>query len=297
MDTLNFKHLFDHVSDAVYIVDEDRKIIYFNEIAERISGFTREEIVGSYCYDNLLNHIDETGKQLCFQGCPLKHSIDNNVVNTGAVYLHHKDGHRVKVNVKTIPYNDQLKYGVEIFNDASDLKTVKTLQDALSEQEMLNKIDALTQLPNRRYLDALLNGTILLGVNKKYAILFMDIDNFKQFNDQHGHEIGDQVLKMVSQTIQSNIRNSDIVVRYGGEEIIVILDYVTKKDALRIAEKLRMLVQSSTFRKTKGNLFVTISIGVKLFQSQNDLSQSIKAADKAMLEAKKRGKNQTVMFD
>ena len=73
--------LFDDVNDGVYVVDTKRKILYFNRAAERITGFSKEEIVGKYCYDNTLNHIDDQGMRLCLFGCPLQDSIDQNAKN------------------------------------------------------------------------------------------------------------------------------------------------------------------------------------------------------------------------
>lgn len=286
--------LFEHLKDGVYIVDDTRKMIYFNPKAEMISGYKKEDIIGKYCYDNILNHIDDAGTKLCLFGCPLKATIDKQEVNEAEVYLHHKDGHRVKVRVKTIPITiDGVRYGVELFNDLTDV-TDSTLVKALVEEKVMSRKDELTTLKNRRYLSELLKGTTKIK-EKNHAVLFIDIDDFRQFNNIYGHEVGDQVLKQVSKTIIKNIRTSDIALRYGGEELLVILHQVTEEDALSIANKLRILIKASHVKKERENIAVTVSIGVSLFNQQSQLKKAIKSADMAMLTAKKQGKNQVVI--
>lgn len=288
--TPDFATLYDHVSDAVYVVDKHRKIVYFNPIAERISGFSTQEIVGSHCFDNLLNHIDEQGKRLCLFGCPLQDSIDRKVKNQADVYLHHKEGHRVKVRVTTLPYEQDQEYGIEIFHDAG-ARSISQLHRELVEQRQLQKLDELTRLMNRRHLSELLDGTVSVFDERPSAVFFLDIDNFKHFNDTYGHDLGDRVLASVSNTIRHNIRTTDHAIRYGGEELVVLLHHVSSEDALRLAENLRMLVDATSIRHKGENLHVTVSIGVSFFQEQRHLKQAIEEADQAMLLAKRSGKN------
>lgn len=288
------KAILEHLSDGAYIVDESRKMIYFNPVAEKISGYTKDYMVGKYCYDNILNHIDEKGTKLCLFGCPLKATIDNQEINDGDVYLHHKEGHRVKVRVKTIPITvDGLKYGVELFNDLTDVSS-GLLVRALDAEKAMSRKDDLTNLKNRRYLSELIKGTTKIK-EKNHAVLFIDIDDFRQFNNVYGHALGDKVLSQVSQTILSNIRTSDEALRYGGEELLVMLHQVDEAEALKVAEKLRILIKASHLKMKDENLNITVSIGVSLFKDQTELKKAIKEADMAMLIAKQQGKNQVVL--
>jgi diguanylate cyclase (GGDEF)-like protein/PAS domain S-box-containing protein len=288
--------IFKHLTDGAYIVDDTRKMIYFNPVAERISGYKHDEIVGKHCYDNILNHIDEKGTKLCLFGCPLKATIDHQETNKADVYLHHKEGHRVKVRVKTIPLTiDGVRYGIELFNDLTEVSSVHLVK-ALKEEKHISRSDALTTLKNRRYLNELIEGTTIIK-EKNHAILFIDIDDFRGFNNTYGHEVGDKVLKQVSKTIVKNIRTSDEAMRYGGEELVVILHQVSLDEALLVAEKLRILINASYLRLKDKNLSVTVSIGVSLFKEQANLKEAIKHADLAMLNAKKQGKNQVVSYE
>lgn len=101
--------ILENLNDGVYYVDNDRKITYWNKSAERITGYTAEEVVGSFCYDNILQHIDEKGTQLCKNGCPLSLTISDGNIRDINVCLHHKDGYRVPIYVRSIPHTDCVK--------------------------------------------------------------------------------------------------------------------------------------------------------------------------------------------
>lgn len=118
-------------------------------------------------------------------------------------------------------------------------------------------------------------------------MLFIDIDHFKSINDNFGHRVGDKVLKMVAMVLLKNIRSFDTVGRWGGEEFIIIGLNVNKKRLMKIANKLRILVQSSTFplRRKKSIMRVTISIGAAISQPIDTVKSLIQRADKLMSEA------------
>ena len=123
--------------------------------------------------------------------------------------------------------------------------------------------------------------------NRAFGVLFIDIDHFKSINDNFGHRVGDKVLKMVAMVLLKNIRSFDTVGRWGGEEFIIIVLNVNKKRLMKIANKLRILVQSSTFplRRKKSIMRVTISIGAAISQPIDTVKSLIQRADKLMSEA------------
>ncbi|MDX9691657.1 MAG: sensor domain-containing diguanylate cyclase [Acholeplasmataceae bacterium] len=289
------KRIFDVFHEAVYIVDKERKILYFNPVAEKISGFKKGEIEGQNCYHNTLNHVDEQGKKLCLDGCPLLESIRNNITTDNFVYLHHKEGFRVRVHVRSVPLMEDgvVTGAIEVFTDETRQNLV--LEELIFQKE-LSLIDPLTGLFNRRYLDERFyqdfKETLKTG---QLGVLFIDLDDFKKVNDIYGHLVGDEILKTVSSTIIHNLRESDYVFRYGGEEIVVFLKDVSHDDLFRIAEKLRILTAASSTRNIEQKLASTISVGATMFEIGESIYQAIHRADKAMYQAKRLGKNQTVV--
>jgi len=154
-------------------------------------------------------------------------------------------------------------------------------------QESINK-DALTGLLNRRAF-----GEHISKFNKKsaYSVIFTDIDNFREFNNKYGHEIGDIVLKKVGKTIKSNVEDEGKVYRYGGEEIVIMLSNCSKAVAVKIAEKIRLSILNID-NKPYSN--ITISLGVSSYpEDGEDINTIVKLADNALLNAKQQGKNCT----
>ena len=163
----------------------------------------------------------------------------------------------------------------------------QALEKANRELELMSKKDGLTQVWNRRYFDEVLHHEWkrTMRFKQRLSLLFLDIDNFKDYNDQHGHQAGDRRLQQVAQTLQKQMKRSvDLVARYGGEEFVVLLTETDDHGTASMAETLRASVES---------LGVTVSIGVSSLvpSSQAVPEDLVLTADQAMYRAKRKGKN------
>lgn len=287
----NLTAMFDHYNEAVYIVDKKRQILYFNPMATQISGFTKAETEGSFCYDNILNHVNDEGIHLCKNHCPLVEAINEKKIIEHYVYLHHKNGHRVRVLVRVYPY---VSYGeivgaIEVFTN----QTQATLSlDFYDENEKLTMIDPLTKLYNRRVIEKALLSHLAYHHIKTVGVLFIDFDKFKDVNDTYGHQFGDRVLVSLTQTILHNIRGNDVAVRYGGDEIVVFLLDIDEKDIIDVAEKFKILLEQTGPREQSFDQGA--SIGAVIKKDDETLFEAIHRADQAMYEAKKRGGKQVI---
>ncbi len=284
--------LLNDLYEGVYFVDKDRGITFWNQGAERITGFSAQEMLGKFCYDNRLNHVDEQGTQLCLDGCPLHETLRDGMPRKAQVYLHHKKGHRVRVDIKIRPLfiDGEIIGATEVFSSAemSDCSEI-----GLKEMERLALFDQLTQLPNRRYIDTFLENQVrdfqALGI--PFGVMMLDLDFFKNVNDTYGHSAGDAVLKMVAGTLQSAMRKNDFVGRWGGEEFVAILRGVTYLELRTIAEKVCRLVAQSSFMRGKDCLRVTVSIGSTMVQPTDNAYTLVQRADKALYISKNAGRN------
>ena len=280
------------MTEGVYFVDRERRIHYWNAAAERITGFSADEIIGRRCSDNLLNHVDETGSLLCHTRCPLLDSIEAQCCNTGRVYLHHRDGYRKPVSVRTMPMRDgtgEVVGGIEIFTDLSDGDDA----DRIRELEAIAAADELTGLPNRRLFDSMMDSRFtectLHGV--PFALAMVDVDHFKSFNDRHGHAVGDRVLRGVAKTLKGGVRPYDFAARWGGEEFALLLCNVQRDEAVRVVERCRRLVSGSTMRHGGRSLRVTVTAGMCMSEAMPDVETMREAADAALYRGKRAGRN------
>jgi diguanylate cyclase (GGDEF)-like protein/PAS domain S-box-containing protein len=289
-----YKGLIDNLSDGVYFVDRERIITYWNKGAERITGYLGAQVVGHSCRDNLLNHITADGIQLCQSLCPLAACMKDGNVHEAEVFLHHADGHRLPVLVRGSPVRDpegKIIGAVEIFSIATETLTLRRQVRVLRRTA---RIDTLTKIGNRQYLEGRLRAVIAEFKDHTPAagLLFIDIDHFKQCNDTYGHDAGDKVLCMVASTLYYNMRKTDIVGRWGGEEFLAILYDVASSDELTsIAEKLRILVESSRVDLTNTSLTITISVGATLLLPTDTPASIVHRADQLMYKSKQRGRN------
>jgi diguanylate cyclase (GGDEF)-like protein/PAS domain S-box-containing protein len=292
-----YKDLMDNLYDGVYFVDTDRRITYWNKGAERIAGYPGEKMVGSSCFDNLLNHVTETGDHLCQNGCPLVVSLENGKTIEAEVYLRHKDGHRVPVMVRVVPIQDKnhrIIGAVETFsNNQANLKLRRKV-DQLRQSVLL---DPLTGIGNRVHCETKLKSAMMEFHQHGYpfGLLFLDIDRFKSINDTHGHNSGDQALKNVAATLSNNLRNTDTCGRWGGEEFIVILIDTDATTLVRVAEKLRTMIEHSTFVVQDRELMITASIGATLVKKDDTVKVLVNRADSLMYQSKQNGRNRVTV--
>ena len=288
-----YRTILENISDGVYFCDRDRRITYWNQGAERITGYSAAEVGGSSCADGVLVHVDERGTNLCREGCPLSATLRDGTAREAQAYLHHRAGHRVPVLVRTNPiYNadGEIEGVVETFSDNSGLLAALRRVDELSVE---TETDPLTGVANRRSMEAKLAACVAedTSLGSTAGILFIDIDHFKDVNDTYGHETGDRVLRMVAQTLKHNLRESDVVARWGGEEFLVLLNRVKKKTLAATAEKLRLLVASSYLAVDGVELRVTISLGATLFHPGETAQTAVARADSMLYESKSEGRN------
>jgi diguanylate cyclase (GGDEF)-like protein/PAS domain S-box-containing protein len=286
--------LLDNLYDGVYFVNQEREITLWNKAAERITGFTKAEVLGKRCADNLLCHVDQRGNSLCKGACPLSYTLADGQPRSASVFLHHKLGHRLPVAIGVAPIPDRrgnIIGAVEIFRD--DSATVAALEH-LKELEDLAYLDGLTRIANRSYLEAFIVGKFneLRRLGWSFGVIFVDLDQFKQVNDTFGHQTGDLALKTVAQTLLKNCRSFDLAGRWGGEEFVCVISKLQDADQIAaVAERLRVLVENSWVPLADCSLHVTISLGVTLARLQDTPETLIQRADDLMYRSKTDGRN------
>lgn len=293
-----YRDLLDTMSDGVYFVDRDRLITYWSKGAERLTGYLAEQVLGNSCRDGLLNHVDENGVELCSRACPLLATIADGRCRDAHVFLHHSDGHRRPVWVRSAPMVDRdgaVVGAVEVFSDDSAIAAARA---EANELRQLALTDPLTGLGNRRYLEMQLTARLeeWRRHQSPFGVLIADIDLFKRVNDNYGHEVGDETLAMVARTLSFGVRGSDVVTRYGGEEFVVIASHTTPERLAAAAERLRALVAASRLVVARETVEVTISLGAAMATPADDGDTLLRRADDMLYRAKQAGRNR-VMVD
>jgi diguanylate cyclase (GGDEF)-like protein len=186
--------------------------------------------------------------------------------------------------------------------DLERSRLIRSLKLSNNELARLNGVlhglairDGLTDLFNHRHINEVLDREIERATveDADLALIFVDVDKFKVFNDEHGHQSGDVILREISSLMRENVRQKDIVARWGGEEFVIVCPDTTDSTAAMLADSLRSTIASHTFMRdhTAAAVQITISAGVASLRKQRNKSALVEAADGALYEAKNSGRN------
>lgn len=173
------------------------------------------------------------------------------------------------------------------------------VREALARSDQSARIDALTGLANRRGCDERLKAAQIRAMENgtSLSVLLIDIDHFKRFNDTYGHQVGDQVLRLVAGVFKEQLREGDFPARYGGEEMIGVLENTELKTGEAIADRIRRKISERKMQKRSTNEdlgAITVSIGVAEFKPGESINDVVERADRALYQAKRSGRNRTV---
>jgi diguanylate cyclase (GGDEF)-like protein/PAS domain S-box-containing protein len=289
-----YKGLLDNLYDGVYFMDSERRITYWNQGAERLTGYDNDEVVGCYCRENILEHMDEGGHRLCESSlCPAAKTITDGEARDEEVYLHHKSGHRVPVSIRVAPIKSPegtIIGAVEVFSDASFKIDAR---HTIEELQRMALLDSLTGVGNRRYAE--MNLKFRLAEMERYGwpfgVLFIDLDNFKDINDVFGHEVGDDILRMAAKTLSNSLRSFDTVCRWGGEEFVAIVVNIESEHLPIVGEKLRAMVERSSISMDSRTVGITVSIGATIASEDDGMESLMRRADQLMYRSKSEGRN------
>ncbi len=294
MDDALFINIVDIISEGVYYVDRNRRITFWNRGAERITGFSRIEMLGEDCGSNTI--CDHGGTAA--DSCPLAVVMEDGKTRESDIFFHHKDGHRIPVSLRSTPLRDsrgEIVGAIEVFSDRS------ARGGLIAELERLKKealTDPLTGLGNRRFVEVNLEARFeaLDGEGIPFGVIMFDIDRFKSVNDQHGHEVGDKALRAVADSISASLRRLDVAARWGGEEFLVLSPNVSAEVLGQIAERVRQTVMAGRIELPGGvKLGLTVSGGGALARKGEAFEDLLSRADMRLYACKEGGRNRSLV--
>ena len=279
-----YAKIFSHVGEGILISDADNRIVEVNAAVSRITGYEREELIGE------TPTILKSGLHEQSFYDELWRTLNQNGYWHGEIFDRAHDG-RILPLLQTISEvrdaNGALTHYISVMTDISSLKETESRLDFLAHH------DALTQLPNRLLLNDRLDHLIERAErdNQIIALLFIDLDHFKNINDSLGHEVGDQLLILAARRLKKLVRRADTVARLGGDEFVVLMESnVTHMAAVRLADKV-VTAFREPFVINGVRLYVGCSIGITVYPEDGaDAVTLLKNADTAMYSAKDAGR-------
>ena len=277
--------VLEHIADAVMVVDVEGVIVAVNPAFTQITGYTEAEAVGKHSSLTRSERHDEAFYQTMWD------ELIASGFWRGELWRRRKNGEIYLEWLTISAVRDTHALTTHYVGVCSDITQVKQAQEKLDH---LAHHDPLTALPNRLLFHDRLQHALPRAARdrEQLAILFIDLDRFKNVNDTLGHHIGDELLQQVAAQLAARLREGDTLARLGGDEFIVLLENVDGQyGATQVAEKLVAMFEQP-FLVAGHELFVTCSVGVSLFPDDaQDLNMLIRNADVAMYQAKARGRN------
>ncbi|MGE5493640.1 MAG: EAL domain-containing protein [Actinomycetota bacterium] len=281
--------VFEHSGECFLVTDQDNRIIEVNHAFTQVTGYPAEEVIGKN--PGFLS----SGRTSPEEYRRMWEAINHAGAWQGEIWDRHKDGHIYPKWLTISVVRDEtgrITHHIGSFTDITERKAAEERIHYLAHH------DALTQLPNRFNLHGRLEQALAMAHRDKrqVAVMFIDLDRFKNINDTLGHHVGDFLLMEVARRLRESVRESDIVARLGGDEFVVVLTQADRDSAPALAAKLVERL-GEAYRVSGQELRSTPSIGISLYPDHGDnVEELMKNADMAMYHAKSMGRNNFQFF-
>ena len=301
-----YKSILDASPNAIVMLDMKYNIILASNAAIDVLGYSGDSLIG----ENILQFFAED------EHLEIEKNIDRvfqeeNIGTTN--YRGRKNDNSTIFEVNSRAIKDENGNSINLVSIIRDVTQKVILEEVLEAREKQYKelakelelknislservsIDNLTGIKNRYYFDERIKEEVDLAKRQKvsFSLLLFDLDHFKLVNDNFGHDIGDKVLKRVTDAVSKIIRSYDIFARWGGEEFVVLMPNTTEAEAVLAAEKIRKAVEDIIHPDIEK---ITISIGIAIWEVDDDVDQIFVKADKALYTAKNQGRNRVIVY-
>ncbi|MBI5526806.1 MAG: diguanylate cyclase [Deltaproteobacteria bacterium] len=281
--------------DALVVLDQGGGITLVNPATITLTGYDSKDLVG--------RSINDVCRERCFDR-DLRDKLDAQGVAKMEIHFVTKERAAVPVSISISPLKDRRGATVGYVCVAKDIRDIKALiakiEDAKQELEKIAITDPLTGVYNRRFLSLRLKEEFLRGLRygAPFSVVAVDLDRFKEINDNLGHSVGDKLLKDVGTVFRETLRSSDVVTRYGGDEFVLILPETSGPTAVDVSTRLRERIEA--LRVDGSQYTISASFGVSTFnpaRSPDSEEMLLRWADNALYESKRLGRNRVTHCD
>jgi PAS domain S-box-containing protein/diguanylate cyclase (GGDEF)-like protein len=266
-----YRLILESLEDGVYLVDSDRRIVYWNEGAERITGYLRQDVIGRHCADNILLHCSTAGVVFCEHGCPLATTMHDGRSRRLDAFLKHREGHRVPVSIRSAPVRDAdgaVLGAVEIFH--VDTRHFGLLQ-VFNGLEPYACLDEETGLPNRPFFEARLRHHLddLRAFGIPVGVFSVRIGDAARIEARGGHAAYAALLRAAAQTIAETMEPRGFVGRWAHDRFVGLLGNVDTAALRSVADRVASLVQATRVEWWGDAIPVSVNVATTMAEASD----------------------------
>ncbi|MCH4032914.1 MAG: EAL domain-containing protein [Lachnospiraceae bacterium] len=293
---LNLERFLDEIPFGCYILRPDQQILYWNREAERLLGYSQEEVIGKRCVDQPFGCSFVSGETILGPSCPALVAYTSGQVQTMQMFIRKKDGDNLLIRNTLVPLRDESGKITEL------VSLFVTLGDVAYDDSLVRDIyevatrDPLTCLPGRRYMEACIGEELerYERTGHPFAVLFADVDRFHDINNRYGHTVGDQLLKELGLGLRKFGRHADRFARWGGDEFVGLLQLKRPEEIEQAAERFLALSNRTEIENEGQRISCQAAIGITVVHPGDDVKSIVSRADRYMYLAKARDADQIV---
>jgi PAS domain S-box-containing protein/diguanylate cyclase (GGDEF)-like protein len=285
--------VLESLKTGVCIVDQERKIVFWNEGAEEVTGYLRQEVLGRSCRDDLLVHFDENDAALCNHACPVLAAMRDGQPREVHIYLHHKAGYPVPVSVRAVPIrnaHDQVIGAAESF---VEIHCASAQRLPGSDLAVGHGLDAVTRLPDQAFTDAYLGERLKFAAEHviPFGLLSISLDQFESIMATQGLSAAEALLNVAAHTLRKGLDPLDYVGRRSNSQFLVMVTDRGESALQATGEQLKRLISCSAITWWGDPLSVTASVGGTAVKPGETLESLTKRLAEALQQSVSAGGN------
>ncbi len=272
-----FRTVLQRLQTGVYLVDKDRRILFWNDGAERITGYLRHQVLGHFCRENILMHCDEKSCGLCGSLCPLSETMHEGRPKEARVYLRHKLGHQVPVHLRIVPIRDE-RGSVIGAAESFDEQITDSHDDDLAPYGCL---DVTTGVPNHAFTQSHLRESLATysEYHVPFSVLGIHVDRLEQVQATHGREATAFILRAAAGTIKNVLGPGAFVGRWKENEFLAIMTACDSAQVKTTVENIQKIVSCSSIKWWDDQLFVHVTVGHTAVQPEDTIESLVGRVD------------------
>jgi diguanylate cyclase (GGDEF)-like protein/PAS domain S-box-containing protein len=293
-----FRAALESLQTGVCLVDRERKISFWNDGAERITGYLRQDVLGRFCGEILLIKFHENKVALCEQSCPLVAAMRDGQARESRVYLHHKSGYAVPVTLRAVPIRDVHGHVIAAMESFVERPCAATWRPPDSDLVVGHGLDAVTQLPDYPFTESHLVERLKFASEHliPFGLLCIQLDRLDVLTITHGLDAAEAILKVIAHTLRNGLDPQDFVGCWSEDQFLAIVANCGDGDLLTTAERLKRLARASEIVWWGDQLSVTVSVGGTVLRPGEPIESLLGRTGNALKQAVAQGGNFAVVL-